>query len=418
MVLSSRLSRVSKTAAILLLGYGVFLLSALIRTFSHDQLPFEVLLEPLLITLIGGFLVSNFSQYRAEFSSILASVGPAVYILFFTLTGASLALDVLVKTWPIALALFVVRIVAIFIGSFAGGTIAGNPLIHNRISWMAYVTQAGVGLGLAKEVAAEFPEWGAAFATVIISVIVLNQVLGPPLFKWAINRVGEARSRATPHDTDGVRDVIIFGLKAQSLALAHLLRRHDWQVKLVSTSEEAGQDLVPPEMDLHVVNELTLEVLKELDAQHADAVVSFLPDESSYQVCELVYEHFGIETVVVRLKDRTNYDRFQRLGVRVVDPQTAVVSLLEHSVRSPIGTSLLLGSDDGQEMVDMEVRNPRLHGVALRDIRLPLDVLVLSVRRGQHTLLSRGYIQFQLGDKVTMVGPKEKLREVMLRFDA
>ncbi len=73
--------------------------------------------------------------------------------------------------------------------------------------------------------------------------------------------------------------------------------------------------------------------------------------------------------------------------------------------------------DEEQEMIDLEVRNPNLHGAALRDLRLPLDVLVLSVHREGHMLVSRGYTQFQLGDKVTMVGPREKLEEVTLRFD-
>ena len=66
--------------------------------------------------------------------------GPAIYILFFTLTGASLAIDILLKTWPIALALFAVRLVGIFIGSFSGGVIAKDTMRHNRLGWMAYVT--------------------------------------------------------------------------------------------------------------------------------------------------------------------------------------------------------------------------------------------------------------------------------------
>jgi hypothetical protein len=35
-----------------------------------------------------------------------------------------------------------------------------------------------------------------------------------------------------------------------------------------------------------------------------------------------------------------------------------------------------------------------------------------------YCFISRGFTQFQLGDRVTMVGPQEKLEEVVLRFDA
>ncbi|MFH1635805.1 MAG: cation:proton antiporter [Chloroflexota bacterium] len=417
-ILSTTIHQYLKTALVLVLGYSVFIFSGLIRETAYQKLPFEILVEPLLICMFGGFLVSSFSNYRNDFSRILQQVGPAIYILFFTLTGASLALDILLKTWPIALALFAVRLTGIFIGSFGGGVIAKDPMQYNRLGWMAYVTQAGVGLGLAKEVAVEFPTWGDAFATVLISVIVLNQIVGPPLFKWVIKRVGESHIRGETSKFDGVRDAIIFGLKAQSVILARQLQKHDWQVKLACTNSAEIEKLDASDIDVRLIDELNLETLQALDGAHADAIVCFLPNDLSYQVCEMAYEHFGTETLVARLRDRTDFDRFHKLGVLVVEPKTAVISLLEHFVRSPAGTSILLGLDDGQEMVDQEVRNPSLHGMALRDLRLPLDVLVLSIQRDGHTLVSRGFTQFQLGDKVTMVGPRKKLEEVMLRFDA
>ena len=58
-----------------------------------------------------------------------------------------------------------------------------------------------------------------------------------------------------------------------------------------------------------------------------------------------------------------------------------------------------------------------MDGVSLRDLRLPLDVLVLSVRRGRQALVSHGHTQLKLGDKVTLYGVPERLDEVMLRFD-
>jgi Trk K+ transport system NAD-binding subunit len=122
--------------------------------------------------------------------------------------------------------------------------------------------------------------------------------------------------------------------------------------------------------------------------------------------------------LVARLRDCDDYERFLELGVLVVEPQTAVISLLEHFVRSPVATSLLLGRDADQDIIDQEIRNPNIHGLSLRDIRLPLDVLILSIQRDGHTLISRGFTKFQLGDRVTMVGPSEKLQEAVLHFDA
>jgi Trk K+ transport system NAD-binding subunit/Kef-type K+ transport system membrane component KefB len=416
-ILSFQIDRMIKTSLILLFGFSIYKFSAFVRTYSHENWSFELFLEPLIICMIAGFLITNFSNHKNEFSNILHDVSPVIYVLFFTLTGAFLSLDVLVSIWPIAVALFLVRLVGIFIGSYTGGRISGDLPLHNRLSWMAYVTQAGVGLGLAKEIAKEFPVWGDNLAVILISVIVLNQVVGPPLFKWVINRVGESRLRANKTDFDGVRDVIIFGLRAQSVSLARQLSTHNWDVKIICTDEEAEIESVAPDIDTHIIKEITLEAVTELGGANADAMVSFMPNQPSYDICEMFYENFGTETMVVRLKDRIDFERFNKLGVLVVEPQTAVVSLLEHFVRSPVGTSLLLGMGDGQDMTDIVVRDPSMQGVTLRDLNLPLDVLILSVLRDGQKLIPRGFMRFMKDDKLTVVGPQEKLDEVRLKFD-
>jgi Trk K+ transport system NAD-binding subunit len=282
---------------------------------------------------------------------------------------------------------------------------------------MAYVTQAGVGLGLAKEAAVAFPQFGSDFATLIISTIVISQIIGPPLIKWVISRVGEAHARAETAEFDGVRDAIIFGLEGQALALAHQLQAHGWQVKVASRKVSSIDKVANSDIFICPIADLSLDTLRQLDAGQADAIIALLSDEENYQICEVVYEHFGIETVVVRLNDRANFDRFHELGALIVDPSTAIVSLLEHFVRSPSATSLLLGMEEHQDIVDLEVCNPSLHDLTLRDLRLPLDTIILSVRRNGHLLISHGYTQLKLGDRVTVVGSQESLEEVMLRFE-
>jgi len=415
-ILALHVKRIVKAALTLLLGYLVFLVALEIRHRSHDIFSFELFLEPLLIAMIGSFIVTNYTGYRDEFLKILEETAPPIYVAFFTLTGASLALDVLVDTWEIALALFLVRLVSIFIASFAGGMAAGDPLAHNRVSWMAYVTQAGVGLGLATEVAVEFPGWGEEFATLIISVIVLSQIIGPPFYKWAIKQSGEAHTRAPHGKFDGQRDAIIFGVEGQSLLLARQLESHGWQVRLACLDESFIQEIGETNIDIREAD-LTLETLHDLGAEQADAIVSMLSDEENYRIMELAYEHFGTETLVVRLNDRAHTEQFHELGVLIVEPGTALVSLLDHFVRSPVATSVLLGQDPEQDLVEVEVRNPALHGVTVRDLQLPLDTLVLSVRRKDHTIISHGYTRLELGDHVSIIGSQESLEKVLLRFD-
>lgn len=414
-VLSRRLHGPTKTALILLTGYGVFLFSAQLRRLSHDYLGIEALVEPLLVCLLASFIVTNRTAYRQEFVVALERISPAIYVLFFTLTGASLNLNVLWVTWPAALALVCVRLVALFIGAFAGGIAAGEPMRSNRLSWMAYVTQAGVGLGLAKEIAGEFSDWGPQVATLLISMIMVNQVLGPPLFKWVLHLVREAHPRGGAHGYYGAYKAILCGLEGQSLALARQLAAHGWQVTIATRRDDPPTE---EQIEIRPVSGWTEEELRRLGAQDAEAIVTMLSDEESEDICRLCYEAFGTDNLIVRLNDHANMSRFAEFDAHIVDPSTAVVGLLEHSVRSPSATSLLLGMDGDQDVVEVEVGNPDVDGVALRSLHLPSDTLVLSVRRRGSLLISHGYTQIEIGDWVTIVGSTASLEQVSSRLEA
>lgn len=415
-VLSLRVDRMVKTVLILLSGYGVFIFSDVIRTITHAELPFEILLEPLLICMVGSFIATNYSDYRGEFRKILHEIGPAVYVIFFTLTGASLGLDVLALVWPIALCLAVIRAAGIFIGSFFGGMLAGDPAQYNRIGWMAYITQAGVGLGLAKQVAGEFPEWGNPFAALMIAVIIINQLIGPVLCKLAIRRVGEAYPITEMPDPQTSRKVMIFGLERQSIALARKLSSRGWHVKIATLPSDCTKETPPSDIEIIHINELNKEVFQHLGLDKVHTIVSLLSDEENYSICRLATDHFGTKNLIVRLQDRANFDRFNEIFATVVDTGSAFVSLLDQFVRSPVAVSLLLGMEDSQGIEDIDVHNPDLHGMKLWDLALPLDTLVLSVKRNNQVLISHGYMKLKTGDRVTVVGSPKSLKEVILKF--
>jgi Trk K+ transport system NAD-binding subunit/Kef-type K+ transport system membrane component KefB len=411
-------NKLLQSTLILLLGLGVFVLATELHDFHLFSLPVGLFSEPLLICMTAGFYVTNYSRLASDFRHTMKELSPLVFLLFFTLVGIELELDVIGQAWGIIFILFAVRLVGIFVGSFAGSMAARDGSRSNALLGFGFITQAGVSVGLAKEIGVEFDTWGPELATLSIGVIVLNQIVGPPLLKWAISQVGEAHTRAETPAFDGVRDVVIFGLTHQSVQLARQLQQHNWQVKIATRNEVHKAELDEADIDVHLAPTWNVETLRELDLGNADSVVALMSDEENYQLCELIYEHFGTETIVARLNERENVTRFHELGVLIVEPQTAVVSLLEHFVRSPVGASLLLGMDESQDIMDIEVRNPDINGLTLRDLRLPLDVLVLSVSRGQNTIISHGYTRLRVGDKVTMVGSPDKLEEVMLRFDA
>ena len=410
-----------KSLLLLVLGFGVFFVSDHLREYSHEHWSFSLHLHPLLLCMIAGLLVSNISPHRVEFTRILEQISPPIYLAFFTLTGISIQLDVLAVSWHLALILFAVRLVGIFLGTYAGGWIAGDPPLHRSIGWMSFVTQAGIGIGLARKIASadEFSAWGPEVATLLIAVIVFNQLVGPPLMKWSIIMTKECRTRASTPAFDGVMDAVIFGTAAgPSWILAHRLESHGWNIKLATLDDHVPPKEADSEIEIIRLQELSEESFEALELSHVDAIITLLTDQENLQVCQLNYDKFGIERMVVRLEDSgTEIEPFRQLDALVVEPRNAMVSLLEHFVLSPTGTSMLLGLKPEQDMLEIELRDPSLHGLFIRDLKLPLDVLVLAVTRDGKVVITHGYNRLRMGDHLTIVGPPQSLSETLLYFD-
>lgn len=416
-ILSRKLHERAKSVILLLLGWGIFIGSHYLEGWSTAMYGHAFHMEPLLICILGSFYVTNYTRYRPDLHRVVEELGPLIYTAFFTFIGISLSLEILLQVYAVALVFFLIRLVGMAAGAYVGASLAGDPPLYRKIGFMPYVTQAGVGLGLAADIASSFPGWGPQLATILISVIVLNQIVGPPLFKWSIRKAGEDHSRAAVPEFDGIRDAIIFGLEDQSIALARSLMQHGWEVKLATRKPEADWAGYAEEIQIVQFDEINLDLLERLEARKSEAMVMMLSDRENYRLSELVYEQIGTRDIIVRLNDRSWFDRFTKLDVRVVDPSTALVSLMDHVVRSPQATAMLLGQEVDQDTMDVEVLNPDLHGVYLRDLRLPADVLVLSVSRGGHSLISHGYTRLRRGDVVTLLGSFESLQRVSLRFD-
>ncbi|REE81968.1 Trk K+ transport system NAD-binding subunit [Lutibacter oceani] len=412
---STKMDTKLKGFSVLIIGYSIYLFAHYIQIKSLELFHHEFILEPLLICIIGSFVLTNYSKHRIEFSEALDEISPVIYIIFFTLTGASLSIQTLMSVFGIAVGLFFLRLITMFFGGIFGVYAAQDPKKYALIAWMPYLTQAGVALGLATIISNIFPAWGHQFETIIIAIIVLNQLIGPPLFKWSLNFVKESHLRAKMPALDSTRDAVIFGLEDQSIALATQLQKNKWEARIINVDRK--QEKVVNDFKVLQLTSISFTGIKQLALDKTEAIILMLSDEDNYKIAELIYEHIGTKDVIVRLNNRDNFEKFHKLGVLIIEPATAMVSLLDHFVRSPNATSLLLGMDEGQDSMDVEIRNEDIHGMRLRDLRLPADVLVLSIKRKGQLLVSHGYTRMRLGDVITLVGGETSLEELKFKFD-
>ncbi len=416
LLLSTPMHIAAKTAALLLLGYLLFESANYVPTCVENLIGVKIKIEPLLMSMVAGFTVTNFTRYRKPFEDLLHDISPWIYVAFFTLTGVGLKLDVLISTIGIAAILFGVRMISIVIGTYLGGIIAGEPQDFRRYAGLGLITQAGIALGLARETAVFFPDTlGGEFATLIISVVVLNEIVGPMLLKYALRQVGEAQ---IPGEGKGEpRNVLILGVEPQSIALARQMSARGWRVIVADTNAERVERLAAEDVDERVIPHISKDTLQGMIKTEKCALVAMLDDDSAnMHALALAKEEFGLESLVVRLRDVSLRDQFTDIGARVIDPASAMVHLLDQSVNAPEAVNLLLHQDPDHDIAQIEVNEKAVDGLPLRDLRLPGDVLILEIVRDGHAIVPHGFSILRLRDEITVIGSPPSLAEVSLKL--
>jgi len=149
-------------------------------------------LETLIIALVAGFYLQNFTAVEGERlrrelnrGSLPVSVG------FFVLTGAGLRLGVLADLWPWILLLVGLRLVSLRYGLLWAGRHPDVTPALAREGWLGLISQTGMALGVAQLARRAFPEWGVSLETLIVAMIGVHQVAGPICFRTALVRAGE-----------------------------------------------------------------------------------------------------------------------------------------------------------------------------------------------------------------------------------
>ena len=145
-------------------------------------------LNPLISTMVAGFIVVNYTQGGHAFHEAVDAVSGPIFLFFFCYTGVSMNVGVLLRNVGVCLFVFSARLLLVILSTRVGGKFAGSPPEHSDAYWGTLLTQAGVTLGLANSAAAHF-EWGEDFAASIVAVSVLNQVVGPVLMKRALRNL-------------------------------------------------------------------------------------------------------------------------------------------------------------------------------------------------------------------------------------
>lgn len=142
---------------------------------------------------VGAMIVNCVHQPNKTFESVNDFTTP-MYIIFFTLAGASLDLAILKSSYLIVILSVIyifARAIGKYVGVFAGAQVTNQPKTVRNYLGIALLPQGGISLGLLVLVSAQLPDLYPLISTIIMIGILFFETTGPIFAKFAIDRAGE-----------------------------------------------------------------------------------------------------------------------------------------------------------------------------------------------------------------------------------
>jgi len=174
----------------LIIIFGIVLLGVGLATYFH--------VSALLTNMFLGLTLINISSKNSDIITNLERLTPPIYCFFFVLAGAHLNLRIFVTVgWAIVIwsSIFVLtRILGKASGAYIGGLLSRAPETIKKYLGLTLIPQAGVAIGLTLLItsASSYYEFKSIILNVTLIAVAFNEILGPPLTKYALFKAKEA----------------------------------------------------------------------------------------------------------------------------------------------------------------------------------------------------------------------------------
>lgn len=152
--------------------------------------------DPLIVALTAGILIRNLTEMGERLHHEIEAASLPVYVAFFAVTGATIHLDALMVVGLPAALFVVVRGAGLLTGTRIATQMAGAPDSVKRFAGFGLLPQAGLALALALLFTRAFPTFGREASALVLSVVAINEIVAPVLYRLALIRSGEAGQRS------------------------------------------------------------------------------------------------------------------------------------------------------------------------------------------------------------------------------
>ena len=183
------ISRLARTRELLLVVvFGVIMLCVGLTRYLG--------ISSILASMVVGFIIVN-KVKRKEMFLVVEEIEDVFFAMFFVLAGLHFDLSVLKVAGILALLIVLTRCMGKYFGARVGATISHAPDNVKRYLGFALLPKAGVTIGLVLIAALKFPTFGTVMLNAVLASTIINELVAPPLTKYAISKAGESNIKTS-----------------------------------------------------------------------------------------------------------------------------------------------------------------------------------------------------------------------------
>ena len=224
------------------------------------------------------------------------------------------------------------------------------------------------------------------------------------------------------HEEKEARRIIIVGGGNIGLFLAESMERDHPSVRVkIIELNLARAEYVAERLERSVVingDALDSEILVEANAGSTETVIAVADDDEVNILASLLAKRHGCQRAITLINNSGYGPLLASLGIdAVVNPRASTVStILQHVRRGRIKAVHSL-RDGVAEVIEAEaLQNSPLVGVPLRDVNLPMGMIVGGVLRGDNVIIPRGDTVIQVKDRVIIFALADAVKRVEKMF--
>ncbi len=210
-----------------------------------------------------------------------------------------------------------------------------------------------------------------------------------------------------------VKRVAIFGAGTVGSYIARILDRSRVSVKIIDSRQERCESLYRHITRVKVVcgDATNMDLLVEEEIGKSDVVVATTESDERNLLLSLLSKNLGAKMSIAKVEKMEYIRLFETVGVDVALNPRRVTYNEVMKLLGKMGVETL-AEIEGTAVLEVAVRNRKLAGRKLRDLKLPENSVVGAIVRGEECLIPRGDTAIQLGDKLLIFTTWDEMEEI------